>query len=66
MSNKLRIMQIVNEIRMDDLTKSNKETQASKLKKEIVNSRYDEEKERLNKWASTLGYKKPNKLSYEV
>lgn len=66
MSTKLRIMQIVNEIRQDDLTKTNKETKMTKLKKSVRNARDDERKEEINNWAESLGYPKPNKLSYEV
>jgi len=60
MRTKLRITQIVNEIRMDDLTKLNKETKITKLKKSVWNARDDERKEQINNWAESLGYPKPN------
>lgn len=63
---KMRVIYIVNESRANDLTKSNKESKITKLKKTVSDARDDERKEQFNNWAESLGYPKPNKLSYEV
>jgi hypothetical protein len=67
MSPKLRVTNIIEESRMDESIKISKETKPMKLKSLVQVARMDEQREKMNAWAESLGYKnKPNKLSYEV
>jgi len=65
MSTKLRVKMIVDEFRIDETSRIKREPKVAKVKNLVQDARMDEERDKINSWAESLGYGRPNKLSYE-
>ena len=65
MSTRMRVKMIIDEFRMEETTRMQRETKVAKVKNQVQDARMDEEREKMNAWAESLGYGRPNKLSYE-